>query len=58
MNERTVPNIQEDRCLTAIIVELGLLVDQGLLQMGINGLGEAVYWPTEVGQRILGMLPM
>jgi hypothetical protein len=50
-------SILEDRIRTGIRVELGIMVDEGLLEMGVNSDGEAVFWPTEHGARVLGMEP-
>lgn len=44
-----------DALCSGIATELGLLVDQGLLNMGVNHHGETVYWPTERGAVELGM---
>jgi hypothetical protein len=54
-SERLKREIEEDRLTTTINVELGLLVTQGLLEMGITEEGDAVFWPTPKGEQILGM---
>lgn len=53
---KTMAEISEERINVTIQVELGLLVDQGLLNMSIDpDTEEAVYWPTPLGCRVLGM---
>lgn len=48
----TVEDIEEE---TVIGFELSLMVDEGLLEMGVNEAGEAVFWPTAQGCTELGM---
>jgi hypothetical protein len=36
-------------------VELHMLVEQGLLHMGVSPDGESIFWPTERGIPELGM---
>jgi hypothetical protein len=36
-------------------VELHMLVEQGLLHMGVSPDGESIFWPTERGIQELGM---
>lgn len=55
---QTAAEIRETRIQTTIRVELGLLVDQGLLYMGLDSVtGESVYWATPLGEKVLCMHP-
>jgi hypothetical protein len=55
LNKQRMQEIEEERLTATINVELGLLVTQGLLEMGITEEGDAVFWPTPKGEQVLGM---
>jgi hypothetical protein len=38
-----------------VLNELLVLVDQGLLHMGVDDAGECVFWPTDLGRDALDM---
>ena len=53
---QTQAEIMEDRTKTIVRAELSALVDEGLLNMGVDAdTGESVFWPTDLGCQVLGM---
>lgn len=55
MSSNSATRVREEH--DAIVEELGKMVDEGLLEMGVTESGEAVYWPTDSGCVTLGMDP-
>lgn len=47
--------MREDQLNTVIRAELWQLAREGLLEVGCTGDGQAYFWPTPLGCRVLGM---
>jgi hypothetical protein len=55
MNDKVVREILDDRARATVRGELSELVNEGLLNMGVNDEGETIFWATPLGETVLGM---